>query len=58
MRCACGKLLPFSYSKNDIFGNTACEACLRAEAEAQWHRDDHGSAAIPAEDFVSSYIRR
>lgn len=58
MKCSCGRIMPFSYAKNDIFGNTACPACLAREEAEQWHRDDKGSAAIPAEDFISSYIRR
>lgn len=57
MKCACGQILPFSYAKNDIFGNTACPACLAREEAEQWHRDAH-ETTLPAEDFVSSYIRR
>lgn len=60
MKCSCGVLLPFSYSKNDIFGRTACPACLALEQEEQWQRDrSHatedasGPITIPASDFVS-----
>jgi len=59
MKCSCGRILPFSYSKNDIFGRTACPACLALEQEEQWQRarepeprDASGPITIPASDFA------